>query len=32
MKSESDKKIEDLDRKLDLLIQMGGPVVTAEEI
>jgi len=32
MKSESDKKIDELNHKIDLLIQMGGPVVTAEEI
>ncbi len=32
MKSESDKKIEELNHKMDLLIQMGGPVVTAEKI
>ena len=32
MKSESDKKIEELNHKIDLLIQMGGPVVTAEQI
>ncbi len=32
MKSESDKKIDELNHKMDLLIQMGGPVVTAEQI
>jgi len=32
MKAESDKRIKDLDKKLDLLIQMGGPVITAEKI
>ena len=32
MKSESDKKIDELNHKIDLLIQMGGPVVTAEKI
>jgi len=32
MKYDSDKKIDELNHKIDLLIQMGGPVVTAEEI
>jgi len=32
MKSESDKKIDELNHKMDLLIQMGGPIVTAEKI
>ncbi len=32
MKNESDRQIKELDHKIDLLIQMNGPVVEAEQI
>ncbi len=32
MKQESDKKIDNLEKKLDLLISMNGPVIEAEQI
>ena len=32
MKNESDRQIKELDHKIDLLIQMNGPVVAAEQV
>lgn len=32
MKNESDRQIKELDQKIDLLIQMNGPVVAAEQV
>jgi hypothetical protein len=32
IKNESDRQIKELDHKIDLLIQMNGPVVAAEQV